>query len=54
MRMLNPTHPGTFLRSEIVEAYGLSVTAAAKVLGISRPTLYRKLLTYKIAGSRSG
>lgn len=39
MRMLNPTHPGTFLRSEIVEAYGLSVTAAAKVLGISRPTL---------------
>ena len=39
MRMLNPTHPGPFLRSEIVEAYGLSVTAAAKVLGISRPTL---------------
>ena len=30
----------------------LSRTAA--VLGISRPTLYRKLLTYKIAGSRSG
>lgn len=38
-RMLNPVHPGRFLRSEIVEAYGLSVTAAADVLGVSRPTL---------------
>jgi len=38
-RMLNPVHPGPFLRSEIVEAYGLSVTEAANVLGVSRPTL---------------
>jgi addiction module HigA family antidote len=37
--MLNPVHPGRLLRSEIVEAYGLSVTAAAAVLGVSRPTL---------------
>ena len=39
MRMLNPLHPGPFLRTEIVEAHGLSVTEAAKVLGVSRPTL---------------
>jgi addiction module HigA family antidote len=39
MRMLNPLHPGQFLRTEIVEAHGLSVTDAAKVLGVSRPTL---------------
>lgn len=39
MRMMNPVHPGQFLRSEIIEAHGLSVTAAAKVLGVSRPAL---------------
>lgn len=39
MRMRNPVHPGRFLRTEIVEAHGLSVTGAAKVLGVSRPTL---------------
>ena len=39
MRMQNPGHPGLFLRTEIIEAHGLSVTDAAKVLGVSRPTL---------------
>jgi addiction module HigA family antidote len=39
MRMLHPVHPGCFLRTEIIEAHGLSVTEAAKVLGVSRPTL---------------
>ncbi|HEV1287869.1 MAG TPA: HigA family addiction module antitoxin [Bryobacteraceae bacterium] len=39
MRMLNPVHPGRFLRSEIIEAHGLSVTEAAKILRVSRPTL---------------
>ena len=39
MRMLNPVHPGQFLRTEVVEAYSLSVTEAAKALGVSRPTL---------------
>lgn len=39
MRMLNPVHPGRLLRSEVVEAHGLSVTGAAKILGVSRPTL---------------
>ena len=39
MRMLNPPHPGDFIRTEIIDPTGLSVTAAAKVLGVSRPTL---------------
>jgi addiction module HigA family antidote len=37
--MLNPVHPGRFLKSEIIEAYELSVTEAAKILRVSRPTL---------------
>ncbi len=37
--MKNPPHPGDFIRTEIIEAAGLSVTAAAKGLGVSRPTL---------------
>src|ERR1700693_4250623 len=39
LRMLKPPHPGEFIRSEIIEPLGLSVTAAAKVLSVSRPTL---------------
>ncbi len=39
MPMFNPPHPGDFIRTEIIEPTGLSVTAAAKVLGVSRPTL---------------
>ena len=39
MRMLNPVHPGRFLRTEIIEAHNLSVTEAAKILHVSRPTL---------------
>jgi addiction module HigA family antidote len=37
--MKNPTHPGGFVKSEIVEALELSVTDAAKVLGVTRPPL---------------
>jgi addiction module HigA family antidote len=37
--MLNPVHPGPFIKSEIVAAHNLSVTAAAAILGVSRPTL---------------
>jgi addiction module HigA family antidote len=36
---LNPPHPGDFLRTEIIEAAGLSVTAASEILGVSRPAL---------------
>jgi addiction module HigA family antidote len=37
--MLNPPHPGEFIRTEIIEPLGLTVTAAAEVLGVSRPAL---------------
>src|SRR6266550_2311623 len=39
MRMLNPPHPGSFIRTEIIEPLGLSVTTAARVLKVSRPAL---------------
>jgi len=39
MRMKNPPHPGDFIRTEIIEPAGLSVTAAAAALQVSRPTL---------------
>jgi len=39
MRMLNPPHPGDFIRTEIIEPHGLSVTMAAQVLQVSRPAL---------------
>jgi addiction module HigA family antidote len=39
MRMLNPPHPGDFIRTEIIEPHGLTVTMAAQVLQVSRPTL---------------
>ena len=39
MPMKNPPHPGDFIRTEIVEPAGLSVTAAADVLRVSRPAL---------------
>jgi addiction module HigA family antidote len=39
MPMKNPPHPGDFIRTEIVEAAGLTVTAAARALRVSRPAL---------------
>lgn len=39
MPMKNPPHPGGFIRTEIVESAGLSVTAAALALQVSRPAL---------------
>ena len=39
MAMKNPPHPGDFIRTEIIEPSGLSVTAAAAALRISRPAL---------------
>lgn len=39
MRMLNPVHPGRFLKTEVIQAHKLSVTEAAKILRVSRPTL---------------
>jgi len=37
--MRNPSHPGDFIRTEIIVPAGLSVTAAAKALRVSRPAL---------------
>ena len=38
-RMRKPPHPGAFIRTEILGPLDLTVTSAAKVLGVSRPTL---------------
>jgi antitoxin HigA-1 len=39
MPIKNPPHPGDFIRTEIIEPAGLTVTAAAAALGVSRPAL---------------
>jgi len=39
MQMHNPPHPGEVLRELCIEPLGLSVTEAAKGLGVSRKTL---------------
>lgn len=39
MQMHNPPHPGEILRALCLEPLGLSVTDAAKALGVSRKTL---------------
>jgi addiction module HigA family antidote len=37
--MKNPPHPGESVRADCLEPLGLSVTAAAKALGVSRQAL---------------
>ena len=39
MPMKNPPHPGDFVRTELINPAGLSVTAAAVALQVSRPAL---------------
>jgi antitoxin HigA-1 len=36
---MTPTHPGEFIRAEILDELGLSVSAAAEALGVRRATL---------------
>lgn len=36
---MTPSHPGDFIRTEIVEELGLNVTEAAGILGVRRATL---------------
>ena len=36
---MTPSHPGEFIRTEIVEELGLSVTKTAEILGVRRATL---------------
>ncbi|MGO4880700.1 MAG: HigA family addiction module antitoxin [Bryobacteraceae bacterium] len=39
MPMKDPAHPGRIVRSACLEPLGLSVTAAAQILGVTRQTL---------------
>lgn len=39
IRMKNPAHPGGFVRSEIIDPLGLTVTGAAHALGVTRAAL---------------
>jgi len=38
-RMLRPAHPGQFIKMEVIEPLNLSVTEAAKILGVTRSAL---------------
>lgn len=48
MAMKNPPHPGLSVRADCLEPLGLSVTQAAKALGVSRQAL-NNLLSGKAA-----
>ena len=39
IRMKNPVHPGAFVKSEVIEPLELSVTGAARALGVTRAAL---------------
>ena len=43
MAMFNPPHPGQTLREDVLPALGLTVTEAARQLGVSRVALSRVL-----------
>ena len=36
---MTPSHPGEFIRAEIIEELGLTVTKSADILGVRRATL---------------
>ena len=37
--MIGPPHIGSFVRTEVIEAHGLTVSAGAKALGVTRQAL---------------
>src|SRR5665213_3698561 len=39
MPMKNPPHPGDLIKTEVIEALGLSVSKAAEILKVRRATL---------------
>ena len=39
IHMARPSHPGQFVRMEVIEPLGLTVTEAAKALQVTRPAL---------------
>ena len=36
---MKPSHPGAFIRTEVIDELGLSVSKAAEILGVRRATL---------------
>ena len=40
---MTPSHPGEFIRTEVIEDLGLNVTRAAQILGVRRATLSARL-----------
>lgn len=40
-RMFNPPHPGEILKEDVLPDLGITVTEAAKQLGVTRVTLSR-------------
>jgi addiction module HigA family antidote len=36
---MQPSHPGAFIRAEVIDELGLSVSKAAEILGVRRATL---------------
>lgn len=39
MAMMNPVHPGAFVREDCINALDLTISAAAAALGVTRQTL---------------
>lgn len=39
MQIFNPAHPSEVIKEDVIGEYGLSVTDAARVLGVGRPAL---------------
>jgi addiction module HigA family antidote len=40
---MTPVHPGEFLREDVLPALGITISEAARQLGVSRQTLHRIL-----------
>ncbi len=38
-RMARPSHPGQFVRMEVIDPLNITVTEAAKAMGVTRPAL---------------
>ena len=39
MAMKTPSHPGMLVRRQVIEPLGLTITGAARALGVTRPAL---------------
>ena len=45
---MTPSHPGSFIKTEVLDEFGLSVTRAAEILGVRRAT-FSDLVHEKVA-----